>query len=388
VASIITTVEQATPEWLGQILRSDGALEEGRIVDVRRRPNDAFNSTTTHLDVTYSADAPASAPQHLLLKLNHGHDGALEARFYSLVVELSADLPMLVRCYGAAHDETTGDSFCLLEDLSSTHTSPVTRQQVLALAGVPADDCLVGIVEALAKFHAYWWAHAQLRAATSRSGERPWYVEEVGEVRPWFRDTAYHRGHVRRRETEWATFLNDVGEWFPSDLRHLYERALADLPALWSRYLEQRTASLTNVTLTNGDCYFNQFLCPRHPRADTTRLIDFQAVSAGVGAYDLVYLFATFWTTAQRHDNDREERLLRYYHHTLQATGVTGYSWDNLLTDYKLMVAYMIFDPIWDQTSGASKNYWWPKLCCLTDAYRDLGCAELLASLPTWRVDE
>lgn len=363
------------------------SLAEGRVVDVRQRPNDAFSSTVAHLAVTYSADAPASAPRHLLLKLNHDHDGALEAGFYSFAREPSADLPMLVPCYGVAHDRTTGDTFCLLADLSPTHVTSVTRQQVLALAGVPGDDCLVGIVEALARFHAYWWEHRQLHEAARQSGEHPWYLETVGKVRPWFRDPAYHRRHVQRREREWVSFLASVGDWFPSDLRDLYERALADLPELWDRYLERRIASLTNVTLTNGDCYFNQFLCPRHPRTDATRIVDFQDVSAGLGAYDLVYLFATFWTNAQRHESDREARLLRHYHHTLQAAGVTGYSWDTLLADYRLMVAYMIFDPIWNQTSGASQAYWWPKLCCLTDAYRDLGCAELLAPLPTRSLD-
>jgi hypothetical protein len=103
---------------------------------------------------------------------------------------------------------------------------------------------------------------------------------------------------------------------------------------------------------------------------------------------DLVYLFATFWTNVQRHESDREARLLHHYHRILREAGVTGYSWDNLLTDYKLMVSYMIFDPMWNQTSGASKRYWWPKLWCLTEAYRNLGCAELLASLQTRNRDD
>jgi hypothetical protein len=172
-ADIITTVEQATPEWLSQVLHEDGALEEGRVVAVTRRANDAFNSSIAHLDLTYSTDAWAPAPAHLLLKLNHRHDGALEARFYAFVATLSADLPMLVRCCGAACAQTSGDSFCLLADLSSTHTSPVTRQKVLASAVVPAETRLVGIVAAPARFHAYWWEHAQLRQAAGASGERP-----------------------------------------------------------------------------------------------------------------------------------------------------------------------------------------------------------------------
>ena len=56
------------------------------------------------------------------------------------------------------------------------------------------------------------------------------------------------------------------------------------------------------------------------------------------------------------------------------------YPWEALWVDYQLMVTLMIFDPIWDQTSGASHTYWWPKLHCLTDAYMDLNCAALLTA--------
>jgi hypothetical protein len=131
--------------------------------------------------------------------------------------------------------------------------------------------------------------------------------------------------------------------------------------------------------LTNGDCYFAQFLCPLEGDPDNTFIVDFQAASGNFGAYDLVYMLATFWTPAQR--QDREARLLRQYHETLAKHGVTDYSYDQLIIDYKLMITFMIFDAIWDQTSGSPKSYWWPKLQCLIGAFRDLGCAELLASL-------
>jgi hypothetical protein len=107
-------------------------------------------------------------------------------------------------------------------------------------------------------------------------------------------------------------------------------------------------------------------------------MVDFQDVSANIGAYDLVYMLATFWTHAQRHEEGLEERLLRRYHNGLLTHGVRDYSWDDLLDDYRLMLALMIFDPIWNQTSGSDEAYWWPKLQCLTSAYRDWHCADLM----------
>jgi hypothetical protein len=313
------------------------------------------------------------------LKLNRNHDGALEVGFYQLVAELASELPIFVRCFRAIHDAATGDSYCLIEDLGRSHVMPVMRSQVLAGRGVPTDIQLDGIVDTLARLHAHFWEHPRLRqAADEPEDDRPWWLQDVAKVRPWFRNDTYHQQHVERREKEWAAFLDAVGDWFPTELRALCERALADLPALWERYLARRVAELRHLTMSNGDCYFNQFLCPRDPPNDTTRIIDFQGASANLGAYDLVYLFATFWTPEQRREHNREERLLRRYLDRLRLHGVRDYSWNDLQTDYRLMIAYMIFDPVWNQTSGSSRDYWWPKLLCLIAAYQDLDCGELM----------
>jgi hypothetical protein len=42
------------------------------------------------------------------------------------------------------------------------------------------------------------------------------------------------------------------------------------------------------------------------------------------------------------------------------------------------MLLYMIFFPLWDYANGSRRGYWWPKMQCLTGAYRDLNCAALL----------
>lgn len=67
----------------------------------------------------------------------------------------------------------------------------------------------------------------------------------------------------------------------------------------------------------------------------------------------------------------REERLLRRYHEALAAQGVRGYSWEMLLADYRLALAYMLSYPVWDASNGSRKSYWWPKLQCLTSAFQD-----------------
>ncbi len=80
----------------------------------------------------------------------------------------------------------------------------------------------------------------------------------------------------------------------------------------------------------------------------------------------------------RRHEGGREQRILRRYHEVLQAQGVSGYSWDQLLTDYQLAVTDWLPVPIQDGGDGSRHDYWWPKLQCLAAAYNDLGCDELL----------
>ncbi len=370
--TIITAIEQATPAWLTNVLRRAGVLSQGAVLTVRLSPNAAFNSSIGHLEVAYSADASPTAPTSLLLKLNHEEDGEFEVAFYQKALPLASHLPMLVCCYAAEYFPSSGDSYVLLQDVSSTHIpTPLSRQQILNGEGVPPQPYLERIIDALAQFHAYWWQHPQLNQ-----------VAEVSQVKWWFRDEAYYARHVQKRQGEYLRFMDSVGDEIPPYIRQLYSRVLARLPQLWERYLKVRVTTYKNLTFTNGDCYFNQFLCPRNlaDANDQTYLVDFQDVSASFGAFDLVYLLATFWTPPQRYEQKHEENLLRRYLQVLQRHGVTGYDWAALLADYKLMLTLIMFVPVWDQTNGSEKSYWWPKMQCLTGAFQDLNCMELFES--------
>ena len=366
---IIAAPDDITPAKLTAILRDSGTLPQGAVVAVTQLPNDAFNSTIAHLTLAYSHDAPPDAPTRLLLKRNLDaawaiRANAAEVAFYRLVAPLADRLPMILHPHAAAHDPASGKSHLLLPDLSATHAAPVERARVLALEGVPSAAHLDAIADALAAFHAYWWEHPALsQPPLPPSGE---YGDRV----------AYDR-FLAATAADWSTFSAAEGGGFPVELRDIYEHALPRLPALWDRYLAPRVPERRNVTLAHGDCYFAAFLCPHDPR-DQTYFIDWQGPRVDFAALDLNFLFANFWTAAQRREGDRELRLLRRYHGTLLAHGVKNYGWDDLLTDYRLMLIFRIFLPVWDMANGSRRAYWWPKLTCLTDAYRDWRCAELL----------
>lgn len=361
----LTSVEQATPAWLTGVLRACGLLPVGQVVAVESRVATTLNSYSYHLALRYAEDAPAAAPRRLFLKMSKEPEwGREEMEFYRFVGDQRADLPMLVPCYDAALAED-GSSHLLLADLSDTHYTAVTRSQFLAGDTMPAPQHLEQMVDAIAGLHAYWWEHPQLGHGFAR-------------IRGWFDGEDAYQQHTARRRREWALFRAQAGHLIPAAVGELYETVLAHFPALWDHYLAARVGPRAALTLSHGDCYFIQFLCPADPESDHAYLIDFDSVSANLPAYDLVYMFATFWTPEQRSKDGREEALLRRYHAALQARGVRGYGWSDLLRDYRLCVLYMIFDPVWDQTSGAPEAYWRPKLRCLTGAFQDLDCFSLL----------
>ena len=358
--------------WLTGLLRRSGALPRGAVVAIERRSNAAFNSSVSHLHMTYSVDAPLDAPARLLLKRSRQESWAIEAgarevAFYRLVAALGDDLPMIVPCHAAEVDARTGASVVLLADLSGTHHVALGRHQHLALGdNAPPDGVCDRVVEMLARFHAFWWEHPRLGLEGLPLGR--WYGNEAD----WDR-------YMRRRANAWEALIAAEGDWFPVGTRRLYEWVLARVPSLWDRYLASRLAIFDKVTLTHGDAYFANVLYPHEPGTGQVYLIDWQSPEVYLGASDLANLIATFWTPAQRQAEGREARLLGRYHDTLVTNGVTGYAWDDLLNDYRLALIEWLLVPLQDRADGARRDYWWPKMRCLAGAFHDHGCADLLA---------
>lgn len=362
------------PEWLTGVLRQSGALSSGRVLRVADSANDAFNSAARHLRVAYSADASGDLPERLFFKRNLPEAwavraGAREVAFYQIAATMASQLPMLAPCYGAEYDAASGDSWLLLRDVSATHRSPITRAQLLAGAGVPPDEQSEAAIMALAGLHAAWWQHPAL-------GSGPLQVSE------WYRDQGHFDSALREFTEVWNRLQQRSWATLPASTRTLCEAALAGLPRVWERLLAERIAARQHITISHGDCYFSQFLCPSSRSSDrVTYLIDFQGACGDLPAMDLVFLLATFWTPAQRHVQGREERLLRLYLDALGRHGVTGYGWDQLVSDYRVSLAFMLFYPAWDAANGSSRDYWEPKLSCLASAADDWRVRELFAGL-------
>jgi hypothetical protein len=369
--SYIPVPDPITPAWLTTVLGEGGLLGGAEVLSATSLETGAFNSATSRLQLRYSAGASPDLPAQLILKRNISEPwaieaGAAEVAFYQLVAALDPPPPAIVPCYAAAYDPASGNSYLLLLDLSETHAPPVTRdQQASIVEAVPSAPAIERAVGALAQHHAYWWDHPQLAAGAF-------------EVGYWSRNAERFALYFERRRGSWENLLAHEAGWFPAELRDLYERVFVHLRKHWERYLEPRFREHRHLTLIHSDAYFANVLCPKDPAGGMTYLIDWQSPVVDIGAYDLANLCATFWTSEQRQEGQREQQILRHYHRTLQAHGVDHYTWDELMIDYQSGLIYWLLVPVQDRQGGAPKEYWWPKMQCLVAAFREWRCETLL----------
>ncbi|GAC1633540.1 MAG: phosphotransferase [Ktedonobacteraceae bacterium] len=359
-----------TPHELTMLLYQAGALQQGSVIEIQTTKNEAFNSHVQHLKVSYSPNAIPQLPAELVLKKNVPTDwgreaGRSEVAFYRFIAQYAQRFPMIIPHVVATYDEQTGDSLLLLQDLSATHHPPITRQQQIQHEGMPAETTLHQIVATLATFHAVWWEHPQL-------GTSPLELDAD------FQDEEHFRDYCLEIDQNWQSCLAAEGNWLPQDVVYDIGEMTRLLPGIWERYLAKRFPTRHQLTFLHTDAYLANFLVPRTDEAGIVYMMDWQLPYIGIGAFDLVIMCASFWTSAQRQENEREETMLRLYLATLHAHGVTNYTWDQLLEDYRLMIIIFLQMAIWDQTNGSSRDYWWPKLQCLLSAARDLDCRSLL----------
>jgi hypothetical protein len=333
---------------LTELLRDSGALDGGSsVATVDVRASDAFNSATVFARVTYRG-AHASLPTRLVIKRPSSAEwsqaaAVVEANFYRHLATLAAHPLVVPACLAATDD-------CLvLADLSSTHSAPVTRSQSIALVGVPTMDALDSAVDTLAALHSFWW----------RRDPGPF------PVATWWGSAQEFDAYARHRRDAW----DRVAAELPAPARSVYSFVFSRLDRFGARLLESRRNG--PLTLVHGDAYLSNFLVPlASPGLGV--LLDWQSPSVDIGALDLANMCATFWTRSQR--REYEERVLRRYH---AALGRPDYPYEDLMADYRIGIADWLLVPIQDAADGSRRDYWWPKMSCLLDAFVDHGAETL-----------
>jgi hypothetical protein len=355
----VTHEKQITPDWLTERLRRHGCLAAGG--HVAAIAVCSFRTLYSHifrLEVSYSIDAasaPTTLPSKLILKVPSSDNetalkmGREEVAAYKTFARMMDD-PPIVRCFDAHTWPATNGSHLLIEDLSETHFQP---EMPIPPSKRHGELC----VEALAKFHAFWWEHPDLGT-------------KVGE----FFDEKAIREVVAKLREALPGLIAHLGDALSPARREALERSLWFVESLW----RERLTSIKRNTLIHGDAHQWNILHPKETAQGRAFLIDL-ATSNRIrpATNDLAYMMALKWYPERR--ALMEEALLRHYHAALLSGGVKDYSWEDCRRDYLYSVITHLFTPVFqwaDKTMPAT--VWWHNLERIAEAFKDLNCAELI----------
>ncbi|MBD2054451.1 hypothetical protein H6F88_00085 [Oculatella sp. FACHB-28] len=351
----MTTVEEATSDWLTHVLQQQGYLDSGAVSDVSVDAEKSSNASTARLALTYSREATGVLPTNLFLKLcnvDTGHFGNSEICYYTAIATQIQD-PPIPHCYHCAYTPDTGHYHLLLQDVSQTHASNWNVK--------PAWESAAKTVDAMAKIHASWWNHSLL----STVGKFP--NEEVIE------------NYISYPAQGLSPMLDDVGKTLPQpwlDLIHHIFHGHGD-------QLKKRASRTKTLTCIHGDLNPGNILSPIDASGNTL-LIDRQlfewSLSVWLGVSDIAYMMVHWWDTGIR--RQLEKPLLQRYHQKLEELGIEDYSFAELWSDYRLCAMQSLYVvTAWCISESERREYkwvWLPQLKKTMAACLDLECIELL----------
>ncbi|MEO8192920.1 MAG: aminoglycoside phosphotransferase family protein [Gemmatimonadales bacterium] len=340
-----------SPEVLSRLLHSSGALPAGTVtaIDIDREVETPV-SRLAFVTATYSSDSPPGLPHQLVVKSPIVSSilpdaGARELEFYRRLAPTIGS-PPLARCLATVDAGNGAPETLVLQDLRATHDHPAWP---LPPSRVQSERA----VETLAHVHAEWWEAYSL----GRTFGSLHSTESLTEM-------------VQGIATHLPAFLDARGDAITADSRQILETVFSSSLKPWMRLVEFRA-----LTVTHGDAHSWNFLFPRSGEGPAV-LIDWQLWHIDVGARDLAFMMALHWYPGRR--RELEVPLLRLYHEVLLGRGVKGYSFDDLMLDYRLSVVRNLTFPIVLWSRGMNPEAWFHRLECALAAYRDLDCAELL----------
>ena len=341
--------------FLTGALRARGGLTVGRLTGVTVEAQWRANSgaTVARLALGYDAAAPISSPRRVVAKIAEGDaldPSRRELRFYRLIAP-SIPEGLAPRLFGAAVGLEEGKIVLLFEDL-------LESGYVQAIGPLTKVD-LETLVDRMAALHAVFWGKswppeldfsAPMTSSTRSAQAAPLAVVE---------------DNARTGNEAMSAFLSR----YQSQLSLQEEAVLTGVQSRWHDDMAARSCA-GHLTLIHGDFHLagNIFLRDDAP----PRVIDWSEMKPGLGPHDLAYALIS-----QPVENRvaRDLVLLERYHAALETSGVTGYSWDQCLWDYRFSLVTNLFQ------SARQSNLIWMRKTLAAIADHD-ATASILAQKP------
>ncbi|MCY4114034.1 MAG: phosphotransferase [Chloroflexi bacterium] len=301
--------------WLTRALQSSGMLTDGAVASVQVEPlggSQGFAGQLRRLRTTYDGKAHG-APPSFIVKLHSPNAitreliqrigaASREIRFYrELAVRAGVPTASL---HFAAHD---GERYVLLlEDLAPARAGDPA-------AGCSPEQCQAAVAN-VAGMHAAWWDSPALASLD-------WIPE--------FADLTATR-HAICREA-WPEFVDRYRGQFPGLCNRVGPALLDGLDTV------RCALSQASPTLLHGDFRPDNVMFAAGGSGAPAAFVDWQVMLRGPGLMDVAY----FLVSATDRDTRRwlEMDTLRAYRQALAHGGVTGYTAEQCLTDYRLAMA-------------------------------------------------
>lgn len=273
----------------------------------------AYNAQLFRLTLTYDQAIPA-APATLIAKLAPYHaemaencvtfqPGTKEAWFYRTIAPTGC--VTAPQCYFALAERATGRGTLLLADLGELEATSQTT-------GMSIADATLALQEA-ARLHARWWdqenheALAELLDLNNNGGDSTTLVDQF-------------------YAEAWPNFLQNAQFAIPATVS-TFGATLIGRGAVLEALCDN-----SPKTLLHGDFRVDNMLFDGRSAQRQCYVLDWEDVSVGCSATDVTWLIAGCVPAI---DADQEQQLLKSYHTALCTNGVTTYTYEQCLLDYR-----------------------------------------------------
>ena len=314
--SIPNTPDDITPQWLTEALCSTGMPPNVVVTSLRIEPiaelTCAGQLARLHLSFSQSQ---STLPDTLVVKL-HAPDEPLRAKTRPFTPDKCEILfyQQLARkthlrtphCYYSAMNVTDGKYVRILEDLAPAKVGDQIR-------GSTMEETALAL-RAIAGFHAHWWQSEKLEGFDWLVGS----PTDSDSITGWVLDQ-YRKA--------FPIFVSKVGALLTNAAKAFGEQ----LPEKLTNKSQFRKPPRT---LVHGDFRLENVFFGASVGEQGFAVIDWQDTSRGEGVWDVAWFIGgCLQATSNRQMEERQ--LLKIYHETLEANGVSGYTFDACWKDYR-----------------------------------------------------
>jgi len=351
--------QELSAEWLTSALRETGTISGSAVTGFDHEiigEGAGVLGQLARFNLTYDlpeAGAPASLVGKFPAAMQENRDMAnlfhfyeREVRFYERIAE-EVELRTPKRYY-SHFDEDTNDFVLLIEDMAPARVGD-------QVAGCPPEEATT-VLRNMARFHATWWEHPRLSSLD-------WIP---------YGNHPIHQSAEQAYQDSWEPFLQNFGERLSSKALSAGDRLRTKIIAI------QNEITKPPLSIAHGDLrYDNLFFSS----AGEMAVADWQIVLRGHASYDAAYFMSQSVNPADRKACEMD--ALREYHDVLCEHGVAGYSFDDLLGDYRTTAIYCLVYPVigggsLDLANDRGMKLFTAMLDRSVATILDLDCAEMI----------